>query len=416
MCNNNLADNHALRELARYSCTLDAFCLYLVDKITGDTVIKGHPFFINGAISSAANVHAFEQALQIDYQHFLGFPAALDYDLLDLGSLNQKFLNNVGDPYADAFHGAHSKMFEREVVSFIAELFHAPADDFWGYVTNGSTECNLFALYLARQKYPDAIVYYSEAAHYSIAKNVHILAMEGVKIKSVPSGEMDYENLQTQVVKHADKPAIVVATIGTTMTEAKDDVAAIIHVLDAAGITDRFIHSDAALAGVYTALLTPEHPFDFRAGADSVSISGHKFIGSPIPCGVIITRKQDKERLQAASNYTGSPDSTISGSRNGHTPLMLWHAIQRFGRHGFIERARAGQKLAAYAHRRLAEIGWRAWRNPGALTVVFTTPPAPLAQKWQLASTDGWSHLICMPGITQQKLDEFLADMATAAL
>jgi len=29
-------------------------------------------------------------------------------------------------------------------------------------------------------------------------------------------------------------------------------------------------------------------PWDFRAGIDSISISGHKMIGAPLPCGVVL--------------------------------------------------------------------------------------------------------------------------------
>src|SRR5260370_15787782 len=103
---------------------------------------------------------------------------------------------------------------------------------------------------------------------------------------------MDYKALQNQLAQSRDD-AIIVATIGTTMTEARDNVSEILKALKAAGTQKYFIHSDAALAGPYTALTDPDHPFDFADGADSVSVSGHKFIGSPMPCGVIIVHKKD---------------------------------------------------------------------------------------------------------------------------
>ena len=32
-------------------------------------------------------------------------------------------------------------------------------------------------------------------------------------------------------------------------------------------------------------------PWNFAAGIDSIAISGHKMIGSPLPCGVALARK-----------------------------------------------------------------------------------------------------------------------------
>jgi hypothetical protein len=31
--------------------------------------------------------------------------------------------------------------------------------------------------------------------------------------------------------------------------------------------------------------------------------------------------------------------------------------------------------------------------------------------RWPLASTDGWSHIICMPGVTRDHIDRFVADL-----
>jgi len=306
----------------------------------------------------------------------------------------------------------HTKAIEQEVIAFFAKLFRATENDYWGYVTSGSTECNLFALYMARQKFPEATVYYSAAAHYSIPKNIHILAMKGVAVPTLPSGEMNYAELERLVRKQPGKPVIVIATIGTTMTEAKDNVKKIVETLQAAKVPEYYIHADAALAGPYAALLRPRHSFDFADGADSLNISGHKFFGSPMPSGVIIVRKEHRERLQASSNYTGSIDTTISGSRNGHTVLFLWYAIHTWGVQGIRKRAQESQKLAHYAHLQLQKIGWDTWRCPGALTVMLASPPEELIVKWQLATADGWSHIICMPGVTESKVDRFVADLA----
>jgi histidine decarboxylase len=61
-------------------------------------------------------------------------------------------------------------------------------------------------------------------------------------------------------------------------------------------------------------------------------------------------------------------------------------------------------------------MGWEAWRIPHAFTVVLRTPRPHLAQHWMLADGgDGWSHIVCMPGVTQDHIDRFLGELATEA-
>lgn len=347
-----------------------------------------------------------------DYPYFIGFPGSVDFDYSELLPFFQYLLNNVGDPYVSPLHANHSKRLEREVVDFFADLFHAPKSDRWGYVTNGGTEGNLYSLYVARELYPEAPVFYSNSAHYSIPKNIGILGMQGIAVASEESGEMDYSSLKKNIIKSGATQVIVVATIGTTMSEAKDNVYIIQHILDDLGFDDAsFVHCDAALAGVYTAFAIPHHPFDFADGADAISISGHKFIGCPMPSGVVITRKSYRDKVVRSALYTGTPDSTISGSRNGHTPIMLWYTIKKLGTDGLRKRAINSMELARYLHTELRCIGWPAWKNEAAFTVVIKQPPKEIIHKWQLATYGGVSHVICMPGVTKEQLNSFIQDI-----
>ncbi|HKU66946.1 MAG TPA: hypothetical protein VJP85_04125, partial [Candidatus Baltobacteraceae bacterium] len=100
----------------------------------------------------------------------LGYPAAKDFDCTPLLRFLQLPLNNVGDPFAEGTYQVETRPFEREVLAFFAQLLRAPADDWWGYVTNGGTEGNLYGLYLARELHPGGIVYFSEHTHYSVSK------------------------------------------------------------------------------------------------------------------------------------------------------------------------------------------------------------------------------------------------------
>jgi len=360
---------------------------------------------------SRDTLRSFHAQIDADSPFFIGFPGSVDFDYSELTPFFRYLLNNVGDPYEDPLHTNHSKHFEKEVINFFADMFRAPKNDRWGYVTNGGTEGNLYALYLARALHPKGVVYYTTSAHYSIPKNVQILAMESVVVESQPNGEMDYKDFRKKVSRNRKRPAIIVATIGTTMTEAKDSVYIIRKILGDYSMQDVFVHCDAALAGVYTEYMLPHHPFDFADGADSISISGHKFIGSPMACGVVITRKSYRDRVVRDSLYVGSPDSTISGSRNGHTPLMLWYTIKKLGVDGLYSRALKSMELARYLHTELQYIGWTSWKNENSFTVVIKKPPDAIVHKWQLATYGEWSHIVCMPGVIQGQLDKFVDDL-----
>ena len=348
-------------------------------------------------------------------RYFIGYPIATDFDYSELYPLFKLPLNNVGDPFIESTYDLNSRSIELEVLRFFAELFKAPAENWWGYVTGGGSEGNLYALYLARELYPDGIVFYSEATHYSVQKNIQLLNLRSIVIRANAAGEMDYKDLAGMVQMHREKPIIILANIGTTMTEAKDDLAQIREVLQHFAIKSHYIHCDAALAGAYSALLELEPGFDFSRGADSIAISGHKFIGSPLPCGLVLVKKNYKDRVGKAIPYIGTMDTTISGSRNGHTPLFLWYAIKRFGMEGLKTRALACFALAEYTVSRLQSIGLDAWRNPWAITVVFPAPPAATRQKWQLATENGFSHIICMPGLRQELIDEFVDELVIEA-
>ncbi len=345
-------------------------------------------------------------------QSFLGYPVSIDFDYSELFPLLHYPLNNLGDPLIESTYDLNSRSIEREVVKFFADIFNAPADNSWGYVTNGGSEGNLYALYVARELYPQGMVYYSEATHYSIQKNINLLNMPSIVIRAQENGEMDYEDLKDAVHTHRDRPAIVVANIGTTMTEAKDDIFQIKKMLKNSAIRSHYIHCDAALAGTYLALLEKEPKFDFENGADSVAISGHKFIGSPIPCGVVVVKKNYKERIGQAIPYIGTLDTTITGSRNGHSPVFLWYAIKKLGLEGLKKRALECLEVASYTEKRMKEMEISAWRNADAITVVFPKPSKEVCVKWQLASEGKLSHIICMPGVTKEKIDEFLQDLS----
>jgi len=344
----------------------------------------------------------------------LGYPSAFDIDYRPLEPFLAFSQNNIGDPFKTGNYRLNSHQFEREVLAFFARLAHAPKGQWWGYVTNGGTEGNLYGMYLAREVCPNGIVYFSQDSHYSVPKNLHFLGMRNIMIRSQFNGEMDYDDLRETVRIRRDATPIIFANIGTTMKEGRDDIRVIHGILDDMAIQKRYVHSDAALCGGYAAFLEPRPAWDFADGADSIAISGHKFFASPIPCGIVLARKAHVERIAHSVAYIGTRDTTISGSRDGFTPLLLWYAIRSLGEAGLRERLEKAMAVADYARRRFREAGIEARRNRAALTVVFPRPSKAVCERWQLATSGDIAHIVCMPHVTREQIDLLLADITAA--
>lgn len=342
---------------------------------------------------------------------FLGYPLAKDFTYQEFAPFLDLCINNVGDPESESTLAIDTKKEEKECISFFADILSSSIKETWGYVTNGGTEGNLYGLYLARENYPDAVVYYSESTHYSVKKNLHLLNINNIVVRSQDNGEMDYEDLEQILMLRRDKPAIFFLNIGTTMTEAVDKLDEIKRIIKKYAIKDFYIHCDAAFLGTIAPFVEPKPKFDFAEGVDSIAISGHKFMGGPIPCGIVMVKRKHRDRIANSVSYVGTLDTTITGSRNGLTPLFLWSFIQKHGKDGLKKRVQESQNLAAYLENELKSLGVNAWRNNEALTVVMEKPSEKICKKYQLASEDNIAHIICVPGITKEQLDVFLEDV-----
>ncbi|KAI3942546.1 hypothetical protein MKW92_051219 [Papaver armeniacum] len=234
-----------------------------------------------------------------------------------------------------------------------------------------------------RELFPDGILYTSDDSHYSVFRAAQMYRMNCVKVDSLISGEIDCADFKAKLLRNKNKPAIVNVNIGTP-----------------GFAEDRFyIHCDGALFGVMM-------PFVKRISSlpiGSVCISGHKFLGCPMPCGVQITRLDHIRALSRNIDYIGYQDATLMGSRNGHAPIFLWYALNQKGYQGL-------QKKSRY---RLCASGLSAMLNEFSNIVVFEKPQSEkFVRYWQLAVQGNLAHIVVMPNITIAQLDDFLGDLA----
>ena len=340
----------------------------------------------------------------------VGYPVNQDYDYTDLLPFLRYSANNVGDPFEGTNFRMNTHEIEREVITWFSDLMGLDRQEAWGYVTSGGTEGNMYGLYMGRELFPGGTVYFSQDTHYSVVKLLRLLNIRNVMIRSEGNGEMDYEDLHETVRRSPDTPPIIVANIGTTMKGAVDDLDIIREVMDGLKVQDFYVHADAALSGMILPFVPDPQPHGFDAGIDSMSISGHKLIGSPLPCGVVLTKREYVANVARSIEVVGVMDTTIPGSRSAIAPLIIWHAFQKHGLEGFRNIVARMLDTAGYAVERFNEAGIPAWRNRNAATVVFPRPGPEVFRKWQIAPQEDIAHIITMPHVTREMVNELVRD------
>jgi histidine decarboxylase len=337
------------------------------------------------------------------------------------------------------------------------------------------------------QQHRTPVAFYSADTHYSLTKAVRVLGiptfaeigdkryphecpLEGFRDKwpaEVPSvegdhgfGSIDVDKLCTLVEFFASRghPALINLNLGTTFKGAYDPVAAIepriVKIMRDHNMYDLvwtlpydetitrrgfWIHVDGALgaaylpylrmakkAGIAGAPALPDIPeFDFGIEhVFSVAMSGHKWIGAPWPCGIYMTKVKYQLRPPDNPVYTGSPDTTFAGSRDGFASVVLWEHLARYSHVEQMKRAVAAQDLANYAFHALTELGKELHRDlhvartPLSLTVRFLKPVDPLVFKYSLSTEEYlseqgivYAHLFVMPGVTKELIHRLIDDL-----
>ncbi|CAD6342331.1 unnamed protein product [Miscanthus lutarioriparius] len=346
-------------------------------------------------------------------KHHLGYPYNLDFDYGALAQLQHFSINNLGDPFIESNYGVHSRQFEVGVLDWFARLWELEKDEYWGYITNCGTEGNLHGILVGREVFPDGILYASRESHYSVFKAARMYRMDCVKVDTLMSGEIDCADFQRKLLQNQDKPAIINVNIGTTVKGAVDDLDLVVKTLEENGFKDRFyIHCDGALFGLMIPFVKKAPQVTFKKPIGSVSVSGHKFVGCPMPCGVQITRLEHINALSSNVEYLASRDATIMGSRNGHAPIFLWYTLNRKGYRGFQKEVQKCLRNAHYLKDRLKEAGVGAMLNELSSTVVFERPKdEEFVRRWQLACEGNIAHVVVMPSVNIDKLDYFLNEL-----
>jgi len=351
----------------------------------------------------------------------LGYPYNLSNEMVsdfrEVMPLLKYSINNLGDPFVPSNYGVHSRQFEVAVIDFFARLWHMQPGSYWGYVTSSGTEGNLHGLILARERFPTGILYTSQESHYSVFKAARYYRMECKSIATLPSGEIDYDKLAHAVNRNRDKPVILNVNVGTTVKGAVDNLDRILRMLHQLQIPrdNTYIHCDGALFALMLPFIdhAPEISFTTKP-LDSITVSGHKMLGCPMPSGVALCRKEHVEHVEQHIDYLNSVDTTIMGSRNGHAALYMWYSLRKKGVEGIKSDVMHCMETARYLRGELEANGITCRLNDLSSTVCLERPMSEdFIQRWQLACEEDICHVVVMPNVTRHKIDRFVEELVT---
>ena len=218
--------------------------------------------------------------------HYIGFPNSRILSFEELGAFLKFNINNIGDPYHPN-DGINTCLLEQEVIAFWAEQLHLDPEFAWGYITSGSTEAIMYGIAQGQliQRSGFAVL---GGVSLLFAQDCTLVAVASPGDSKLKDGSLNLEALSDLIVSLNGRPFILNLTVGTTFHGAIGP-ACRVTILERHQCRDVHVHVDAALYGPMLPWIDGSEVFDFRLPIHTLSFSGHKFLGSPMPCGVLIS-------------------------------------------------------------------------------------------------------------------------------
>ena len=248
---------------------------------------------------------------------------------------------------------------EEVTVDWLRQLVGLP-DAFRGHIEDTASTGVLAAAIVARSLSPDRrVLVCSEHAHSVGEKAARLLDLELRKVATDDAFRMRPDKLGER------DACIVLATVGTTGMASVDPVPEIAERCAAAGT---WLHVDAAYAGSAAILPELRERFSGWERADSIGVNPHKWLGVPMDCSVLWTRRQDDFRgaFSLVPEFLRSPDDALNLSEvtiplgRRFRALKLWAVLRCYGLQGLQERLREHLRLAGLFESWVnAEPGWK---------------------------------------------------------
>jgi aromatic-L-amino-acid decarboxylase len=234
-----------------------------------------------------------------------------------------------------------------------------------------------------------AALYTSAEAHYSVQRAAEVLGLGADNVRRIPvDGLRRMDAAACAAAIDADRqdgivPVAVVATGGTTLTGAVDDLAALAEVCATRGV---WLHVDGAYGLPAAATPSAGHRFAGLDRADSATVDAHKWLYVPKACSVLLVRHADILATTFSHHESYMPhddeqmhpvDRTLEYSRPLRA-LKLWLAFTVHGAdaiRGAIERNLQQAALLAELIEAAPELELLV--RPQLSAVCFRVPPPP---------------------------------------
>jgi len=248
-----------------------------------------------------------------------------------------------------------------------------------GLFCPGGSSATLFALQLARHRLrPDVrrtgatgeklVMFVSASGHYAATKSAALLGIGTdavIKVASAEHGAIIPAELEKAVLASVDAgqtPFAIIATSGTTVTSAFDDLNALADIAERHGV---WLHVDGCYGG--SALFSPTHRhlLDGVERSDSFVWNLHKMMGMTQQCTALLVREPEllAQCFASQADYLFQPDKLHteydSGDRTFQCArridvLKLWLAWKHHGDIGFAARIDHAVDMADHVRQRIA--------------------------------------------------------------
>jgi tyrosine decarboxylase/aspartate 1-decarboxylase len=350
-------------------------------------------------------------------QHFkdgriLGSMCTIPHELAR--EAHMKFIEtNLGNP--GLYRG--TKQLEKKVIEILSDMVHAKNKI--GHMTNGGTESNITALWIAKKLSGSREILYPKNSHFSIIKAIDILDLTGVPIDLDETYCMALNDIDSKL---SDNTAAVVCMAGATELGTIDHIEQISKLC-----TDRtnnvFVHVDAAFGGMVIPFLKElgyEMPkFDFEVdGVSSLTIDPHKMGFSTIPAGALLYRHNEyMDSITVDAPYLiDLKYSTFSGTRNSAAVAATYAVLSHMGRKGFRAVVAECMENTKFIAKRAVELGFELVMEPMVNIVAIKLKQTDAVvselkkQDWYVSKGrfPPCLRIVVMPHVTRKVINEFL--------
>jgi glutamate/tyrosine decarboxylase-like PLP-dependent enzyme len=279
--------------------------------------------------------------------------------------------------------GSGPTMLELVVLDWLRDWCGLP-DTTEGILVSGGSVGSLTALAAARAATGGDVAYCSDQTHASVLRALRLLGFDGDRLRVLET-DAHFRLPAPAVAAAAEedraggrRPAIVVATAGSTNTGAVDPLS---ELADVCAAQEMWMHVDGAYGAPAVLTERGRALLGGLARADSLVLDPHKWLFQPFEIGSVLVRRPGALR-QAFAMFpeylrdvgAGEGEEVAMRDRGpqlsrGSRALKLWLSMQVFGLDAFRAGIARGMELAERAEELLRERGFEIV-TPAQLAIV----------------------------------------------